>query len=167
MLEKLLSKEECAKCKLCCSFDSYDLWETPVISTNMASRILQEFAPEQRFVKKDDHFLLRMEKEPDVDLYYCSLLDHDNGCIMGDDKPFDCRIWPFRIMSLNNTRVITLSPVCPVVKTRPLEDIQKVAKQLSNYIFSYADENPSVVKPYLTDYPILVVEEDRYSGKLV
>lgn len=167
MLSKILSREECAKCRLCCSFDSYDLWETPYIPAQLASRILQEFKPDQEFIKKEDHFLLKMQKEPDMDLYYCSLLDPDKGCILEDNKPFDCQIWPFRIMALNDTRVITLSPVCPVVQTRPLCDIQAVAKEIAPEIFAYADENPAAVKPYLEGYPIMVVEEKKYKDSLI
>ncbi|MDO4943961.1 MAG: hypothetical protein Q4E74_02030 [Ruminococcus sp.] len=167
MLSKILSKEECAKCRLCCSFDSYDLWETPVITTNMASRILQEYLPQQEFIRRDGHFLLKMEKEPDDDLYYCSLLDRDKGCILGSDKPFDCRIWPFRVMSLGITRVITLSPVCPVVQTKPLKEIQALAKELAPEIFEYADENPDAVKPYIDGYPIMVVEKPDREDSLV
>ncbi|MBO5448513.1 MAG: hypothetical protein J5994_04220 [Ruminococcus sp.] len=167
MLSKILSRDECAKCKLCCTFDSYDLWETPIIPVKLASRIMQDFEPDQKFIRKDDHFLLKMDKEPDADLYYCSLLDQEKGCIMGDDKPFDCRIWPFRIMALNGVRVITLSPVCPVVQTKPLADIQAVAKELAPEIFAYADETPSAVKPYLDGYPIMVVEENKYKSSLV
>jgi len=167
MLRKILSREECAKCRICCSFDSYDLWETPVIPTKLASRILQDYRPEQEFIKKGDYFLFKMEKEPDIDLYYCSMLDQESGCTLGDDKPFDCKIWPFRIMALNDTRVITLSTVCPIVQKKPLEDIQAVAKELAPEIFKYADENPGSVKPYLSGYPIMVVEDKKYKDTLI
>lgn len=158
MLSKILSREECAECRLCCSFDSYDLWETPVITKKLASQILQEYLPQQEFVRRDGHFLLKMDKEPDEDLYYCSLLDREKGCILGTDKPFDCQIWPFRVMSLGITRVITLSPVCPVVQKKPLCEIQALAKELAPAIFEYADENPTAVKSYIDGYPIMVVE---------
>ena len=161
MLTKLLSREECAKCRLCCCFDSYDLWETPVINQETHDRILKDFKPDQKFLELGEHYLLKMEKEPDRDLYYCSLLDHDKGCLMGTQKPFDCRIWPFRIMALDGRRVIVLSTVCPVVQTRPLSEIQSLAKELAAAIFRYADENPFAVKKYIEGYPIMVVEEDR------
>ena len=83
MLGKLLSREECAKCRLCCCFDSYDLWETPVINRETHDKIQDEFKPDQEFLELEDHYLLKMEKEPDRDLYYCSLLDHEKGCLMG------------------------------------------------------------------------------------
>ena len=159
MIGKLLSREECAKCRLCCCFDSYDLWETPVIENSTRQRILEDFKPDQDFLDLEDHSLLKMQKEPDRDLYYCSLLDHDKGCIMGTEKPFDCRIWPFRVMDLNGTRVIVLSTVCPVVQTRPLCEIQAVAKELAPQIFAYADRAPFAVKKYISGYPIMVAEE--------
>ena len=167
MLSKILSKDECAKCRICCTFDSYDLWETPVISVKLASKILQEYSPEQKFVKKDDHFLLKMDKEPGQDLYYCSLLDQEKGCILGNDKPFDCKIWPLRVMVHNGTKLITLSPVCPTLMKKPIGEIMEVAKELAPEIFRYVNENPFVVKPYLPDYPILVVEESKYNESLV
>ncbi|MGN0623388.1 MAG: hypothetical protein ACI4JA_05510 [Oscillospiraceae bacterium] len=167
MLKNLLSPDECAKCKLCCSFDSYDLWETPVITRDKANQILQDFKPDQEFVKRDEHFLLKMKKEPEVDLYYCSLLDSDNGCILGSEKPFDCKIWPFRIMNFNGTKVITLSPVCPVVNSRKMEDIKKTCEEISEEIFAEAEKHPEYVKPYLKGYPILAVEEKGFSKTLV
>lgn len=159
MIRKLLKREECAKCRLCCCFDSYDLWETPVINEETHDRILAEFKPDQEFLELEDHYLLKMPKEPDRDLYYCTLLDHEKGCIMGEEKPFDCRIWPFRIMDLKGIRVIVLSPVCPVVQTRPLCEIQAVAKELAPQIFAYADANPSAVKKYISGFPIMLAEE--------
>lgn len=159
MITKLLSREECAECRLCCSFDSYDLWETPIITQQCHDRILGEFKPDQDFLDLDDHYLLKMQQEPDIDLYYCSLLDHDKGCIMGTEKPFDCRIWPLRVMDLHGMLVIVLSPVCPTVQKRPLCDIQAVAKELAPEIFAYAKAHPYAVKKYVRGYPIMLTED--------
>lgn len=159
MITKLLSREECAKCRYCCCFDSYDLWETPVITQECHERILEEFKPDQKFLELDDHYLMKMDREPNEDLYYCPMLDHERGCIMGTEKPFDCRIWPFRIMDLYGTRVIVLSLVCPTVQKRPLCDIQAVAKELAPQIFAYADEHPYAVKKYIQGFPIMLAEE--------
>ena len=153
MLSKILSKEECAKCRICCCFDSYDIWETPYISPTLASKILQEYAPKQEFIKKENHFLFKMDKE--------------QSCILGDDKPFDCRIWPLRVMALNETKVITLSPVCPTMNEKSIKELTKTANELADQIFEYADENPEAVKPYLDGYPILVVEGKKYKDTLV
>lgn len=103
--------------------------------------------------------IIKMSKEPDEDLYYCDVLDKQRGCMLGDDKPFDCRIWPLRVMSFEGKRVIALSPVCPVVKTRPLEKIAQTAQRLAAVIFENANKNPDLVKPYETGYVILVTED--------
>lgn len=154
MLSKLLSKSECAKCRICCSFDSTDLWETPVISDELKTRILDDY-PEMKFIPKNESYLFRMDKEPDEDLYYCSVLDHKIGCVLGDEKPFDCRIWPFRIMDFNGKLVITLSPVCPVMIKKPLDKLCELAKELAPVILDEAKQNPDIVKKYLPNYPIL------------
>lgn len=155
MLSKLLSKDECASCQICCSFDSTDLWETPVVSKDLKIRILDDY-PELKFIKKNDSFLFRMDKEPDEDLYFCSVLDREKGCVLGDEKPFDCRIWPFRIMDFEGRLVITLSPVCPVMIKKPLSELQALARELAPVIFEEAEKNSDIVKKYLPNYPILV-----------
>lgn len=159
MLGKLITKDECAHCRLCCCFESYGLWDTPIITMATAGKILQELDPEQKFVRKDGELLLRMEQDGESGMYTCPLLDKDKGCILGDEKPFDCRIWPLRVMELGGRRVIALSPLCPVVKTRPIALIQEVAKELAGRIFAYADEVPSAVRPYENGHVILWAEQ--------
>ncbi len=162
LLNKILSKEECANCRICCCFDSSDIWEAPVITRSKADEILEKYNSDQKFHNKDDnYYILDMKKEKNEDLYYCSMLDKNKGCIMQDEKPFDCRIWPFRIMDLNGTKVITLSPVCPAVKKRSLEELTEFAEELAPVIFNEAKVNPQIIKPYINGYPILAVNADR------
>lgn len=159
MLKKLLSREECAKCRICCSFDDYDIWETPIIDEELKTEILK-LNPGQKFVTKGNSSILRMEKDLQEDLYFCSVLDRQKGCLLGDKKPFDCRIWPFRVMRLDQRLVITLSPVCPVVQTRPLSLIKEVCDELAPQIYAQAEKNPDIVKNYIENFPIINVKED-------
>lgn len=159
MLKKLLSREECANCKICCSFDDYDIWETPIIDEELKVKVLK-LNPEQKFVTKGNSSILRMEKDSEEDLYFCSVLDRQKGCLLGDEKPFDCRIWPFRVMRLDQRLVITLSPVCPVVQTRPLSLIKEVCDELAPIIYAQAQKNPDIVKNYIENFPIINVKED-------
>ena len=75
MLSSLLSKEDCAKCRMCCKFDSYDIWQTPIIYQTLASKILQEYSPDIRFVKRDEHFLMKMQREEEADIYSAEFSD--------------------------------------------------------------------------------------------
>ncbi|MCD7742087.1 MAG: hypothetical protein LUI06_07785 [Ruminococcus sp.] len=164
MLTKILSRDTCARCKICCSFDSYDLWETPVVTDEIMERSLK-INPNLQFSEASGARLFKMTPEPNEDLYYCPMLDHQKGCLLGEKKPFDCRIWPFRIMRFEGKRVIVLSPVCPSVYAEPFDRIKALADELAPTIFAEADKTPEMVKPYIVGYPILIVEDTKKYGK--
>lgn len=128
MLKKILSGKTCAECRICCSFDAYDIWETPVINDELKEKIL-EIKPQQKFITKDNNYLFRME-EADDGLFYCPMLS-EKGCVLGDEKPFDCRIWPFRVMKYEDRLLITISPICPSLFNTPLNDIMEFLKTKS------------------------------------
>ena len=92
-------------------------------------------------------------------LAYCPMLT-ENGCILGDNKPFDCKIWPFRVNDLNGTLVITLSPVCEAVSALPLDKLTDFVNsdRFAEKLFSEAANNPDMVKPYIKGYPILAAK---------
>ncbi len=158
MLTEILSRETCAKCRICCTFDKYDIWETPVITKELKEKIEKDFS-DVKFIEKGHSYLFRMENADENGIFYCPVLT-EKGCALGDEKPFDCRIWPFRIMNFNGTRVISLSPVCESVFSLPVKKIRETAEKLSDTIFSYADKNPDIVKPYDESYPIIISERN-------
>ena len=155
MLGELLSKEECAGCRLCCSFDSYGLSETPTVTADTAVKILSRHRPDQRFFEKGSCFIMKMEPEPGSDIHYCPLLDRDKGCVMGDIKPFECRIWPLRVMRREDRLVIALSPLCPAVNRMPSEDVQAKCEELAEEIFAEARACPELVRPYAAGHIVL------------
>ena len=159
MLTSILSRSKCAECRICCEFDSYDLWETPVITPEVEEKIASEVLPQQEFIQKGNCKLLKLRREENEDLYYCTLLSEE-GCKLGINKPFDCQIWPFRIMDFNSRRVISISPVCPSLYEKSLKELVECAKKISPIIFETADKYPEIVKPYMIGYPILYVENN-------
>lgn len=156
MLGGLLSREECAGCRQCCSFEGYSLWDTPLIPPELKEEILS-LRPQQEFVSREECSILKMQ-QAEGGLYVCPLLDSERGCILGDGKPFDCRIFPFRVMELEGRRVIALSPDCPVVAQRPMQAIMEKAQELEGYIFAEADKHPEYVKPYRRGFVVVAVE---------
>lgn len=158
MLSKLLSREECAKCRICCTFDDDDIWETPVIYNDLAERV--EASVGASLIDKQEYKLFSLSKKEDGELYYCTALDRTKGCKLSNEtKPFDCKIWPFRVMKLKGLDriVITLSPVCPVVKTKPLKSILQTLDEIKEEIFKEASAHPFMVKDYIDGYPILAI----------
>lgn len=157
MLKKFLSSETCAQCRICCGFDDEDLWEVPVVSPELKAELEKEY-PHIEYVPYENSYKFNMIKSPDG-LYYCPMLS-EKGCILKDSKPFDCKIWPFRVMSLNGSLVITLSPVCPSLSAKPLNELHAfLADGFAERLFREAKVHPDIVKDYLTDYPILAVQK--------
>lgn len=158
MLKKILSGKSCAECRLCCVFDRYDIWETPVFTAEICGKI-REHKPDAEFVSKDGGFIFKAQELDENQLFSCPALT-EKGCMLGDEKPFDCRIWPYRIMSVGGRRAITIASICDELYKRPLSQLVEFLKEgLAETIFSYADEHPEIVKPYYEGYPVLMFEK--------
>lgn len=158
MLKNILSGESCAKCQLCCIFDKYDIWETPTVNDELFEKIKNEY-PEVEFIEKaEDGRILKCI--PDGELFNCPLLDKSSGCKLGDSKPFDCKIWPYRIMEFGGKRVISIASICSEMYNKPLSALvnELMENGLAEKIFSEADIHPEIVKPYQKGYPILLAE---------
>ena len=160
---KNITPSECAQCRLCCIFDKYDVWETPVISAELKARI-ETAHPGMHFVSKGDSgaYIFNMENtwDEEEELYFCPALDRERGCILGENKPFDCKVWPYRIMRLGGALVISIASICPVMYKKPLDTLVKELEDgLAEKIFREAEMHPQIVKPYEQGYPILMVKE--------
>lgn len=158
MLKKILSPETCGKCRVCCVFDKDDIWEIPLISEELHSRIAQERPELKMSGRGTNSHVFEMEFK-DNGLTYCPALS-ETGCTLGENKPFDCRIWPLRAMKKGDDIVITISPVCESVNPDD-ENVRALAEELAPIIFDEADKNPDIIKEYIEGYPIAAIRARR------
>ena len=101
-----------------------------------------------QFVPKDGGYIFKAQELHGDELFSCPALT-GHGCMLGDDKPFDCRIWPYRIMEVGGRRAITIASICDELYNRPLSQLVGFLREgLAEVIFSYADAHPEIVKPY-------------------
>ncbi len=122
------------------------------------NRLVLESDPEAKCARKGNGFVLNVSEITDGELYNCPALT-ENGCILGDNKPFDCRIWPFRIMERDGKRVIAVSTLCEEIHDRDHEELKAFLKKgLAAKIFAYADKNLEAVKPYYDNYTVILEE---------
>ena len=173
MLSKILSKTSCAACKFCCSFRRQSLWETPLFPPEVAEKlsreneygVVGEFAPavrdDQGAQNQQEAFRLVLENnyhtdDPEEEVS-CTFLDPQKGCILkGEDKPFDCSIWPLRIMDKGGKLVIALTPTCPSIGAVPNQaHIDLVKNGLGEKIFEYTKTHPEIIKEYRVGFPII------------
>lgn len=156
MLTEILSRESCAECKVCCVFDREDCWEMPLIKPDLAAAIEKDY-PGVKMKKTGVCNVFEPDFAEDG-LARCPMLT-DTGCKLGENKPFDCRIWPFRIMKKDRLLMLTLSPVCETVSKLPVSRISEFAEKISDKIFEEAKSNPEMIKNYIDGYPVFAVRE--------
>ncbi len=156
MLKKILDQKSCADCRICCGFDESDKWEIPLVFDDLRAYLSERY-PDVTLTPRGNEHVFEMQFNGN-EVIYCPMLS-ETGCILGDNKPFDCRIWPFRVNDLGGRRVITLSPVCPTVSELPLKALTEfVQGEFAQLLFSTAKAHPDMVKPYIEGYPILAAE---------
>lgn len=158
MLSQILSKSSCAACKFCCSFRRQSLWETPFFPPEVAEKLSNpnEYGVVGEF--RDGQIVLGGYKTGDPEEEVpCTFLDPQKGCILkGEDKPFDCSIWPLRIMDKGGKLVIALTPTCPSIGATPDKALMDLVQGgLGEKIFEYAKTHPYIVKEYREGFPII------------
>ena len=163
MLKKILSQTSCGKCRVCCGFDESDKWEIPLVFDELRA-YLAENHPDIPLEKRGNEHVFRMEFDGD-EVKFCPMLT-ETGCVLRDNKPFDCRIWPFRVNSLWGHNVITVSPVCSEVSALPLKALKEFvqADGFAELLFSTAKAHPDMVKPYISGYPIVAVDDENVNS---
>ena len=173
MLSSVLSKSLCAACKFCCSFRRQSLWETPLFPPEVAEKLSNpnEYGVTGEFALTSDdardvhesHNAYRLVLEnnyrtddPEEEVP-CTFLDPQKGCILkGEDKPFDCSIWPLRIMDKGGKLVIALTPTCPSIGATPDKALMDLVQGgLGEQIFEYAKTHPYIVKEYREGFPVV------------
>lgn len=155
MLGKILDKSSCAKCRVCCGFVEDDKWEIPLIFTEFRDAVEKKIGV--KLIPRGSEFVFDMKFNGDM-LVYCPAAS-ESGCTLGELKPFDCMIWPFRVNRLGERRVITVSPVCKAVSDLPLSKIMEFinADGFAERLFEESRKHPDMVKPYIDGYPIVTV----------
>lgn len=156
MVKELLSAESCGHCRICCGFTREDIWEIPLILSENRSAVEEKLGV--KLIERGKEYVFDM-KFGGEEISYCPALS-ENGCVLGELKPFDCAVWPFRVNSLGNKRVITVSPVCETVFKLPLKSLSEFVLKdgFAQRLFAEAQKHPDMVKPYIDGYPILAVE---------
>ena len=158
MLSSVLSKSNCAACKFCCSFRRQSLWETPLFPPEVVEKLSKpnEYGVVGEF--RDGQIALGGYRTDDPEEEVpCTFLDPHKGCILkGEDKPFDCSIWPLRIMNKDGKLVIALTPTCPSIGEVPRQALVNLVENgLGEKIFEYAKAHPEIIKEYRVGFPII------------
>ena len=172
MLKSLLSPEDCAKCRYCCSFIKPTSREMPLIDADLLEgsgllEKLQKDNPEAKFekiIKVVDNVSHGFYKINIDNLYITNdpkeevlcVFNKGKGCILGENKPFKCKVWPLVVMRTNNKLVIALRTDCKIIASKPFREIQSLVENgLGEKMLEYAKKFPDFIDDYREDCYIL------------
>lgn len=94
------------------------------------------------------------------ELFYCPMLC-ETGCTMGAEKPFDCKVWPFRMMRDASGEVrVAVAGYCPGMERYSDAQLEAFLQEdgLGKQLLAYAKQHPAHVKPYSAQYRFLQVK---------
>ena len=158
MLEKILSAEDCARCEFCCSFRRQSLNLTPHFEKENIEKISRLY-PETKFktlpdgavtIDLDDKYVTD-EVEEEALCYF-----NRRGCILPEDlKPFDCKLWPFRLMKNGDSLSLALVPSCPWIRKDDTLKLREVAAFVAKEAKEYAKDHPEIIIEYRDDYTVI------------
>ena len=154
MLKNVLSREDCAKCRFCCSFRRQSLGLTPCFAKETVAEIRRLFS-DARFktlpngattIDIDDKYLTDDSQEEAL----CPF--NRKGCILPAHlKPFDCELWPFRLMKRGDELTLALVPTCPWIE-KDAPKLKAAALAIAETAAQYARVHPEIVIDYRPDY---------------
>ena len=158
MLKDVLSPEDCAKCGFCCSFRRQSLHLTPLFAKETVEEIRRLF-PEARFRTLPNGAVTidiadRYRTDDSGEEALCPF--NRKGCILPQHlKPFDCELWPFRLMKSGNGLALALVPTCPwIAKDSP--KFKETAAAVAEKAVAYAKTHPELVIESRPDYQVVV-----------
>ena len=128
----ILPPHKCVECKGCCVFDKEDLWEIDGIVETVPGGIRSDNPQE----------------------FVCVHLGED-GCKLGENKPIECAVYPFRVMRFGNSEIIAVCKFCKAVMDLPLSRVVDFAESKADEFSKLSKANPHIIKEHNQEYVIL------------
>ena len=158
MLTDVLSPSDCARCGFCCSFRRQSLNLTPCFAKETVAEISRLY-PEARFktlpngaVTIDIAGNYRTNDSEEEAL--CPF--NRTGCVLPERlKPFDCKLWPFRLMKCGDGLALALVPTCPWIGKADMDRLKAKAAAVAEAAVEYAKTHPEIVIEYRADYRVI------------
>lgn len=159
MLTHIFSPTTCTQCRLCCNFCQRSAWETPFLEPELATQLVQDGLPLTTRPHGAKSFTLPFTTSDPEENCNCPLLDTSTGCSLPRDKrPFECRVWPIRLMLDEQHRLcIACYKDCPAL-LHP-DTWQKLVDyatgELLPTLLDYAERFPESIRPLDAHYTII------------
>lgn len=157
MLTGIFTPTDCAVCKLCCNFHHSSAWETPALAEEQIFLLQELCVPLEKRADGTTSFYLHFETESQDEVANCPMLNPSSGCMLPrEQRPFECRIWPVRVMKQNSTLVVGIYEKCPALANGGFEKLKEhTLEKLLPQILDYARRHPRAVREFDSAYKII------------
>lgn len=157
MLTDIFTPADCAACKLCCNFHKSSAWETPALEKELIYLLQEEGVPLEKREDGSTSFYLHFCNNSENEVADCPMLNSEIGCTLPRElRPFECRIWPLRLMKQSSHLVIGLYKNCPALNDETLQRLVHYATtQLLPTLKNYAEQHPLSVREMNSAYTII------------
>ena len=160
MLTEILTPTHCASCKLCCNFHRSSAWETPALDAELIYLLQEDGVPLEKRADGSTSFYLHFCTDSEDEVANCPMLDTKSGCILPREmRPFECRIWPLRLMRKSGRLIIGLYQGCPsLTNERKKRLVHFATGELLPRMLEHAKRYPHSVREYDEGYSVIWTE---------
>lgn len=151
MLSNYIKSENCHVCQFCCRFRNSNLWDVPLFTDEEKLELEKKYS-DIIFERVNGLWTPRLISENEF--FNCPFLNHEIGCILGKEKPFDCTIWPFYVMDKNGKIVLAKCNDCETINKIDKDSLIFLLQTYLLQIKEYIDKYPDYIKNYIPDYEI-------------
>lgn len=155
MIQKILNPQTCANCKICCNYSINSLWDIPGFTLKEYKQIITYY-PQYKSISYCKNNLYYFKTIPtDNDKYLCPFLA-DNGCTLGNNKPFKCAIWPFYVVKYKNNIYLAQSDVCPNLQLISKQMLTNGLETTITKIKKIINQNPELIESYRPHFSLII-----------
>lgn len=154
MLKKFIRPSDCAKCRLCCNFHRSSVWESPFIPEDQAERLSEEGITMEQRERGGWSFVFHFDGDEAAN---CPKLDVETGCSLPEgEKPFECRVWPLRMMEEDGGLLIGRYRHCPALAGGVAGQLDQFARnELLPVLLAFAGKHPESIRRRSPEYEII------------
>ena len=158
-LKQLVPQEFCLRCDVCCRFPQADsVWVPLFTKTEVRHLVENDILPPIVFTTHPDQEKitpLKINLITHEDYYICPCLEpQEHKCKIYEQRPFECRIYPFLLVKNKDKLYLAKDNKCPYFKSGPsdrintfIEDFKKELQKKEMIYFLRANVD------LFTEYP--------------
>lgn len=140
--------QDCAVCQKCCIFSPSESCEAPLVALPHKNRTVLKFPGfDLTFLPVGALWQLQLVPGSQPNQRRCPLHDPVSGtCLTHNDKPLNCRFYPFFVMRTHGRVGIAYTPLCPVVHNELINSLLlHLGKGLGEMMYRAASQFPDLI----------------------